>query len=201
MFTGLVAMMGTVMRLTGEGAGKRLSVAAELLDESITLGESIAVNGVCLTVVDRIPGEATFQLAPETLLRTNLGDLTPGAPVNLERALRLGDRLGGHWVQGHVDGQGTLLRRELEGAWEQFVFQLPEEWCRYLASKGSVTLNGVSLTVVQAERETFSVALIPHTLQITNLGQLQPGARVNVEVDILAKYVERLLTSQTAPGK
>lgn len=192
MFTGLVESMGTVRSLNAEGEGGRLVIDAALFGDDIKLGESTAINGVCLTIVAHQPGSATFQLAPETLRRSNLGSLRANSQVNLERALRLGDRLGGHWVQGHVDGVGALLRREPDGDWERFVFHMPTQLARYLVPKGSITVNGVSLTVVDALTDSFSVALIPHTLAITNLGLLHPGDQINLEVDILAKYVERL---------
>lgn len=193
MFTGLVESMGTVRSLQTEGEGRRLTIDAALFGNDISLGESIAINGVCLTVVETNPGVASFQLAPETLRKSNLGSLMAGSQVNLERALRLGDRLGGHWVQGHVDGVSAMLRREPDGDWERFIFHLSPSLTRYLVAKGSITVNGVSLTVVDTNADSFSVALIPHTLTITNLGMLKPGDPVNLEVDILAKYVERLL--------
>jgi riboflavin synthase len=193
MFTGLVESMGKVASQQAEGEGRRLVIDATIFGNDIALGESIAINGVCLTVVENRLGSATFQLAPETLRKSNLGMLIPGSQVNLERALRMGDRLGGHWVQGHVDGVGSLLKREKDGDWEKLIFQLPAALSRYLVPKGSITINGVSLTVVDVSTDTFSVALIPHTLAVTNLGQLQDGGTVNLEVDILAKYVERLI--------
>lgn len=193
MFTGLVETMGIVRSLQREGEGRRLTIDAELFGEDIELGESIAINGVCLTVVATGPGNAVFQLAPETLRKSNLAHVHTGDKVNLERSLRLGDRLGGHWVQGHVDGVAKLVRRELDGEWTQFVFTLPTVLSRYLVNKGSITVNGVSLTVVDVEDDWFSVALIPHTLEVTNLGKLQAGDSVNLEVDILAKYVERMI--------
>lgn len=196
MFTGLVETQGRVKSLQPEGDGQRLVIESKIFDSDIALGESIAINGVCLTVVQHQAGQAAFQLAPETLRRSNLGEMQPGHIVNLERALRLGDRLGGHWVQGHVDGLATLQSRQPDGDWEMFVFELPSELGRYVVAKGSITLNGVSLTVVDVQGNQFRVALIPHTLSITNLGMLQPGMQVNVEVDILAKYVEKLM-----PGK
>ena len=192
MFTGLVECMGTVKNLHPEGDGKRLMIDAVLFGNDIQLGESIAINGVCLTVVEHQPGSGAFQVAPETLRKTNLGNLSSGSRVNLERAMKLGDRLGGHWVQGHVDGVASVLRRRPDGDWEQFIFELPTELSRYLVPKGSITVNGVSLTVVDVTDDHFSVALIPHTLAITNLGQLRSGDTVNLEVDILAKYIERL---------
>jgi riboflavin synthase len=194
MFTGLVESMGTVRSLAAEGEGRRLTIDAALFGNDIALGESIAINGVCLTVIESKSGWATFQLAPETLRKSNLGNLFPGDQVNLERALRMGDRLGGHWVQGHVDDVGQLLQREPDGDWEKFVFEMPTELARYLVAKGSITINGVSLTVVDADEDSFSVALIPHTLAITNLGLLKAGDMVNLEVDILAKYVEKMVT-------
>jgi len=193
MFTGLVESMGKCASLQAEGEGQRLVIDATIFGNDISLGESIAINGVCLTVVEKALGSATFQLAPETLRKSNLGNLTIGSQVNLERALRMGDRLGGHWMQGHVDGVGSLLRREQDGDWERFVFQMPTALSRYLVAKGSITINGVSLTVVDVSTDAFSVALIPHTLANTNLGLLRDGNTVNLEVDILAKYVERLI--------
>jgi len=193
MFTGLVESMGKCASLQAEGEGRRLVIEASMFGNDIALGESIAINGVCLTVVEKTLGRADFQLAPETLRKSNLGNLTIGSLVNLERALRMGDRLGGHWVQGHVDGVGSLLQREQDDDWEKFIFRLPTTLSRYLVAKGSITINGVSLTVVEVSTDTFSVALIPHTLAITNLGVLREGDPVNLEVDILAKYVERLI--------
>jgi riboflavin synthase len=196
MFTGLVETQGMVKSLTAEGDGQRLVIVSNLFVSDIMLGESIAVNGVCLTVVEYSEDQAAFQLAPETLRRSNLGHLQTGITVNLERALRLGDRLGGHWVQGHVDGLARLISRQPDGDWEMFAFELPGDLSRYVVAKGSITLNGVSLTVVDVEFSQFRVALIPHTLAVTNLGVLQAGMQVNVEVDILAKYVEKLVGSQ-----
>jgi riboflavin synthase len=198
MFTGLVAMQGAVVELKPEDKGCRLTIAASLFDNTIELGESIAINGVCLTVVQFGNEQASFQLAPETLKRSNLGSLSTGLSVNLERALRLGDRLGGHWVQGHVDGVAKLLERKLDGEWEVFYFSLPATLKQYLVNKGSITINGVSLTVVEVTDDSFSVALIPHTLSMTNLGSLSAGDEVNLEVDILAKYVERMMTMRSS---
>ncbi|HMP02237.1 MAG TPA: riboflavin synthase [Gemmatales bacterium] len=195
MFTGLVETQGTVVRLEPQGAGQRLTLTARLAHEPVALGDSVAVNGVCLTVVaaDNAAETLVFELAPETLRRTNLGRLGAGSRVNLERALRLGDRLGGHWLQGHVDGVGTLSQRQPDGDWELFNFNCPEALFRYLVPKGSIAVDGVSLTLVAVEPPRFSIALIPHTLAITTLGQLGPGMEVNLEVDLLAKYVEQLL--------
>lgn len=196
MFTGLVETQGKVVQFLPNEDGNKLVIQSNMFDETIKMGESIAVNGVCLTVVTKDQQQSTFQLAPETLRRTNLVDLKPGCMVNLERALKMGDRLGGHWVQGHVDGVGILLRRQPDQNWELFHFELPGELSRYAVAKGSITVNGVSLTVVNVSDSQFSIALIPHTLVVTNLGQLKPGDKVNLEVDILAKYVERLLSAR-----
>ena len=196
MFTGLVEATGSVRSRHPAGDGIRLELDAPLFDASITLGESIAVNGVCLTVVEHSSSLAAFELSPETLRKTNLGELKIGDAVNLERSLRVGDRLGGHWVQGHVDGVGSLVRREADGGWTRFIFRLPTNLAKYVVAKGSIAVNGVSLTVVDAGDVEFSVALIPHTLAVTNLGTLQPGSPVNLEVDILAKYLERLVSAR-----
>lgn len=193
MFTGLVETLGQVVELVPAGTGRRLAVCAALAHEPVQLGESIAVNGACLTVVQVAGTALTFQVAPETLRRTNLGLLQPGNRVNLERALRVGDRLGGHWVQGHIDGTGQLLERRPDGDWEMFHFSCPATLARYLIPKGSIAVDGVSLTLVDVGPDLFSVALIPHTLAVTTLGTLSPGAIVNLEIDLLAKYVEKLL--------
>jgi riboflavin synthase len=193
MFTGLVETQGRVVELAPEGTGRRLLLCATLAHEPVQPGESIAVNGACLTVVHVAGPELTFELAPETLRRTNLGLLQPGSRVNLERALRVGDRLGGHWVQGHIDGTGQLLERRPDGDWEIFHFSCPTTLARYLIPKGSIAVDGVSLTLVDVGPDRFSIALIPHTLTVTTLGSLKPGAVVNLEIDLLAKYVEKLL--------
>ena len=195
MFTGLIETMGVVRRREPDGAGgARLSISAPIFKENgVRVGDSVAVNGACLTAVEVQGDVATFQLAPETLRRTDLGGLAAGDHVNLERALRVGDRLGGHWVQGHIDGTGTLVARRPDGDWELFRFTCPPDLARYLVPKGSVAVSGVSLTVVDTPPGGFTVALIPHTLEVTTLGALRPGAAVNVEVDLLAKYLEKLL--------
>lgn len=159
----------------------------------LSLGASLAVSGVCLTLVDMAPGISEVELAPETLRRTSLGDLKAGDELNLEPALRMGDPLGGHWVQGHVDGTLQVVdRRDLQEH-RELAFELPEDLRPYVVEKGSVTLDGVSLTVSRLHPDTFEVALIPHTLEVTNLDRLQVGDRVNFEVDVLAKYVNRAL--------
>ncbi len=194
MFTGIIEEMGTVTAIEAQPDGARLRVRAGALIEDARVGESIAVSGVCLTMVDFAPGEFAADLAAETLRRTTLGDLAPGDPVNLERPLRLDQRLGGHIVQGHVDGVGTIaaVTREGDGIWMEI--DAPAALAPYIAEKGSVAVDGISLTVAKVtDGGRFAVALIPHTLAVTTLGRKGAGVAVNLEVDILAKYVERLL--------
>jgi riboflavin synthase len=193
MFTGLVESLGNVYRLDPDGAGCHLVVAEPALAPQLTIGESVAVNGTCLTVVERDLQTFRFQVGPETLARTNLGGLSVGDVVNLERSLRMGDRLSGHWVQGHIDGLGTITSRQRDGDWELVWFQCPAELARQMVPKGSVTVDGISLTVVDVKADGFSVALIPHTLAVTTLGRKGSGATVNLETDILAKYVWKYL--------
>jgi riboflavin synthase len=193
MFTGLVQWMGTVERIERVGAGVRLVVAQGELASESKVGDSVAVNGCCLTVVAVDGASLGFDAGSETLGRTNLGRLTPGDRVNLEPSLRLGDALGGHWVTGHVDAVGTLASRHDDGDWSAFWFTAPWRLMRQMAEKGSIAVDGVSLTLVEVNDDRFSVALIPHTLQNTTLGALQVGGQVNLETDILAKYVERQL--------
>ena len=156
-------------------------------------GASIAVNGICLTVVEHDADSFSVDVMAETLRRTCLGELTPGSPVNLERAVAVGDRLGGHLVQGHVDGTGTILARQPGDRWEVVTISLPGELARYVVEKGSITVDGVSLTIAGLDDASFQVSLIPTTLALTTLGTKQVGEPVNLEVDVLAKYVERLL--------
>jgi riboflavin synthase len=196
-FTGIVEGMGKVMEVTPEAGGVRLTVAlpgAANAQDAFQIGGSVAIDGACLTVTDFGAGEVTCQVIQETLRRTTLGRLRPGARVNLERPLRVGGRLEGHWVQGHVDGRARLIERKPEGDSARFQLELlAAELGRYVVPKGSVALDGVSLTVGEATNSQFSVYLIPHTLEVTALGDRQPGDEVNVEVDILAKYLERLV--------
>lgn len=196
MFAGIVETLGDVAALVAEPPGLRLVVRSPLIASDARLGDSIAVNGCCLTVV-HIDGEtASFDVGPESLRRTNLGQLLVGSPVNLERSLRLGDRLGGHFVSGHVDAIGTLDARLDDRDWTTCWFQVPAPLTKQMASKGSVAVDGVSLTLVEVQYDRFSVALIPHTLSATTLGRLAVGDPVNIETDLLAKYVERQLEGQ-----
>jgi riboflavin synthase len=199
MFTGLVEVLGTVRDLVSDGVGCQLTVSAPQIAAEVNLGESIAVNGVCLTVVTHDGESCRFQLGPETLHRTNLGSLGVGDRVNLERSLRLSDRLGGHLVQGHIDGVGHVAERIPSGEWVTVWFTCPAELAAQMVSKGSVAVDGVSLTLVDVETERFSVALIPHTLAHTTLGSKGPGSAVNLETDIVGKYVWKYL-HPTGPG-
>jgi riboflavin synthase len=203
MFTGLVEELGTVhdVRRTGDrrrGFAARLVVKAPLVAKDAKVGVSVAVNGCCLTVVKKDRQLLGFDAGSETLSRTNLDRLDNGHHVNLERSLVLGDRLGGHLVTGHIDGLATLVKRRDEGDWSHFTFRAGIRLLRQMAGKGSVAVDGVSLTIVNVEADRFSVALIPHTLAHTTLGKLEVGATVNLETDILAKYVERQLESRSA---
>jgi len=194
-FTGIVEELGSVVAVKDLGDAALVELSAQLVTTDAKHGDSIAVNGVCLTVVDVAEGSFTADVMKETLDRSALGALAPGDPVNLERAATLGSRLGGHLVQGHVDGVGTLLSREAAEQWEVLTIGLPERLSRYLVEKGSITVDGVSLTVVSAGTDRFTVSLIPTTLRLTTLGAKRVGDPVNLEVDVLAKYVERLLTA------
>ena len=195
MFTGLVEALGVVEEMSTDGAGRVLAVATPFAAELI-LGESVAVNGTCLTVVAHDARTCRFEVGPETLVRTNLGELRPGERINLERSLRLGHRLGGHWVQGHIDGVGRMECRLPDGPWLSVWFTCPPDLAAQMVPKGSVAIDGISLTVVEVTASGFSVALIPHTLEHTTLGFKQPGALVNLETDILAKYVWKCLEAQ-----
>lgn len=193
MFTGLVEGMGRVARIDDQPPGKKLTFALGPLAAGLKIGDSVAINGCCLTTVAVAGDELSFEAGSETLSRTNLGGLTVGSYVNIERSLRLGDSLGGHLVTGHIDGLGRLVRRQDDKDWSFFWFEAAPALMRQMASKGSITVDGVSLTLVEVTSDRFSVALIPHTLQVTTLGQRQLGDPVNLETDILAKYVERQL--------
>ncbi|MFI9239973.1 riboflavin synthase [Streptomyces cinnamoneus] len=193
MFTGIVEELGEVVAVENLGDSSLLRLRGPLVTEGAKHGDSIAVNGVCLTVVETADGEFTADVMAETLSRSSLGALAPGSRVNLERPMALGGRLGGHLVQGHVDGTGTIVERVPGEHWEIVKIALPDGLARYVVDKGSITVDGVSLTVVEAGDDHFTVSLIPTTLDLTTLGIKQAGDPVNLEVDVLAKYVERLL--------
>ncbi len=200
MFTGIIEELGAVDALVDQGDAVRLTVRAPLVVQDAALGDSIAVNGVCLTVAERDQETFTADVMRESLDKTALGVLAPGARVNLERATTPAARLGGHLVQGHVDATGTVRRRVPSEHWEVVEVEVPRPLLRYLVSKGSVTVDGISLTVVEVddERSVFTVSLIPETLARTTLGFRQPGDLVNLEVDIIAKYVERMVAPISA---
>jgi riboflavin synthase len=201
MFTGIVEELGTVAGVEDQGDAIRLTIHAEHVLADAGLGDSISVNGCCLTVAERDGDTWTADVMQETLDKTSLAGVQPGDRVNLERAVTPTTRLGGHIVQGHVDGVGTIASRTPSEHWEVVEVSMPPELGRYLVDKGSVTVDGVSLTVVAARADGFSVSLIPETLARTTLGSRRPGDRVNLEVDILAKHVEKLLAAQAADGK
>ncbi|HST16112.1 MAG TPA: riboflavin synthase [Gaiellaceae bacterium] len=193
MFTGLIREVGMVAALDAGGDGLRLTIEAPETARDAQLGDSIALSGVCLTVVDRTDGRLAFDAVPETLSRTSLKTLEPGSRVNVEPALRAGDPLGGHYVQGHVDGVGSIRSVEPEGDGRRIWVDAPADLLRYVVEKGSVAVEGTSLTIADLDDRGFAIALIPHTLAETTLGALTAGDLVNLEVDVLAKYVERLL--------
>ncbi|GAB2818575.1 riboflavin synthase [Actinocorallia aurea] len=195
MFTGIVEELGEIISKTDGPESAVLAIKGPIVTSDAVHGASIAVNGVCLTVVDLKEDVFTADVMHETLARSSLGALTPGARVNLERPVRLADRLGGHLVQGHVDGVGTIAERapSPDGKWEIVRVSLPGKLSRYVVEKGSITVDGISLTVVEAAADSFTVSLIPTTLELTTLGRKAVGDPVNLEVDVVAKYVERMI--------
>jgi riboflavin synthase len=195
MFTGLIREVGGVVSVEGDQAGVRLVIDAPTIAASAALGDSISIDGVCLTVVAVQDTTVSFDAVPETLARSSLQTLESGSRVNLEPALRAGDPLGGHYVQGHVDGVGVVRSVEPEGDGRRIWFDAEPSELRYVVEKGSIAVQGTSLTVAALDDTGFAVALIPHTLEATTLGALAPGSRVNLEADVLAKYVEKLLPS------
>ncbi|MCX4849282.1 riboflavin synthase [Streptomyces sp. NBC_00893] len=202
MFTGIVEELGEVTAVEKLADASRFRLRGPVVTEGAKHGDSIAVNGVCLTVVDLGDGEFTADVMAETLDRSSLGALDTGSRVNLERPMAVGGRLGGHIVQGHVDGTGRIVERRISENWEIVKVSLPAHLSRYVVEKGSITVDGVSLTVVDAGPDYFTISLIPTTLALTTLGIKEPGDPVNLEVDIIAKYVERLLgNTAREPGE
>ena len=200
MFTGIVEELGRVRRVTPNADGARVEIEARTVVTDATIGSSIAVNGVCLTVVELGDDWWAADAVVETLARTNLGALAAGDPVNLERPVRLEDRLHGHLVQGHVDGTGTVVEREPQTDGSTFItFAAPPQVLRYVVQKGSIAVDGISLTVAGVEEDAFRIAVIPHTLAVTTLGTRAVGDTVNLETDVVAKYVERLLPERSTP--
>src|SRR6185369_15008689 len=198
MFTGLIEDVGKVQKLERRGSSARLAIETALPAAEFQVGDSVAVNGVCLTVTSRAGTLLSFDVSPETLDRSGLGRLTSGNQVNLERAMRLSDRLGGHIVTGHIDCVATIAGRLEESGNIQFSFRIPSENLRYIIEKGSVAIDGISLTVNRVTPDGFSVNIIPHTAQMTTLRFKKPGDKVNMETDIIGKYVERLLTGSSS---
>ena len=197
MFTGLVEEKGSVVSIEpiNDGTAIELTVAANVVHADANIGDSIAINGCCLTVIKIDGSQLSFEAGSETLSRTNLGKLEAGSPVNLERALAVGQRMGGHYVSGHIDVLATVDQRNEDGQWAEFWFRVPPEWTKQMANKGSVAVDGISLTLVEVQAERFSVALIPHTLAATTLGDRNVGDTVNIETDLLAKYVQQQLAA------
>lgn len=193
MFTGIIEELGSVRSVEERGENARIVIAAYVVTEGTNHGDSIAVNGVCLTALDIQPDSFAADVSRETLLRSTLGRLRPGTPVNLERAVTPATRLGGHIVQGHVDGRGQFVSVEDHGESWTVKVKYPPELARYLVFKGSVAVEGISLTIAGLTDEYFEIAIIPKTWEVTNLSHLQPGDDVNIEVDVMGKYVERLL--------
>ena len=196
MFSGIVEALGKVAAIVSEPPGCKIVVSEPKIANQVAVADSVAVNGCCLTVIEKEGDTFAFQAGPETLARTNLGELSSGSPVNLELALKADSRLGGHFVSGHIDGQAELVKINDSGDWADYYFRIPKELAKQMASKGSVAVDGVSLTLVRCEPDLFSVALIPFTLRVTTLGSKKVGDKVNIETDILAKYVQRLYESQ-----
>jgi len=199
-FTGIVREVGSIAAVSGGEAGIRLEIDAPGTAPLVGIGGSVAINGVCLTVESVEGARLVFHAVPETLSRTTLGELGRGAVVNLEPALRAGDAMGGHIVQGHVDGVGRVQSIEFEGEGLRVIVEAPDETLRYCVVKGSITVEGVSLTIAELHDDAFGLALIPHTIAETTLSRLVPGQRLNLEVDVLAKYVERLLEPRRREG-
>jgi riboflavin synthase len=198
MFTGIIEDLGTVESLKPTDQGAVITVQTSLPTAEINIGDSITVNGACLTVISKSPGRFAMDVSAETLRCTGLGQLKPGSRVNLERCLTLGKLLGGHLVSGHVDGIGRVVSIKPEGDSKLFTFEVAPAQARYLVEKGSVAIDGISLTIFSIKDSTFSVELIPHSLRSTTLGLKQPGDSVNIENDMLVKYVEKILTTRTS---
>ncbi|MGQ0811722.1 MAG: riboflavin synthase [Nitrospiraceae bacterium] len=202
MFTGIIEEMGVVKTLEKSLTSTRLDILASVVMGDLVIGASVSVNGACLTVVTKQDRDFSVEVSPETLSVTTLGALSPGAPVNLERAMRLNERIGGHLVAGHVDGVGMIRTREQEGNAVVLTIEAPKEILRYCVPKGSVTVDGISLTICALTDRSFSVSIIPHTAKATTLGMKQQGDSVNLESDLIGKYVERLLQARgQAPSK
>ena len=200
MFTGIIEELGRIRKVERRGEDARIVVEARTVTEGSTEGDSISVNGVCLTALDVKPDSFAADVSKETLFRSTLGSLQPGSPVNLERAVTPSTRLGGHIVQGHVDARGEFLSSENHGDSWTFRFAYPKELAQYLVLKGSVAVEGISLTIANLTDNYFDIAVIPKTMEVTNFSSLQPGDKVNLEADVIAKYVERMLAERGERG-
>ena len=200
MFTGIIEELGRVREIEQRGEDARIVIEARAVTEGSREGDSISVNGVCLTALDVTPDSFAADVSKETLFRSTLGQLQAGSPVNLERAVTPATRLGGHIVQGHVDARGEFLASENHGDSWTFRFSYPKEIARYLVLKGSVAVEGISLTIANLTNDHFEIAVIPKTLELTNFSQLKPGDAVNLEADVIAKYVERMLVERGVAG-
>ncbi|SHF12651.1 riboflavin synthase alpha chain [Seinonella peptonophila] len=198
MFTGLIEEVGTILDLKSNGDSMVLTIGCKHVLQDAAVGDSIAIDGICLTVTELHENAFVADAIPETVERTHLPTIRLGAKVNLERAMAMGDRLGGHLVQGHVDGTAKLIEKKARGTEVLFRFQIEPSFTRYMIEKGSITINGISLTLVEATETTFAVSIIPHTLEVTNMGQLSIGDSVNIECDLLGKYIAKLI-SKTEP--
>ena len=196
MFTGIIEELGKVVAIEAQPDAKRITFEGQLVTSDVSRGDSIAVCGACLTAVELEDGRFTADVMNETLRLTNLGDLSVGDPVNLERAMNATTRFGGHMVLGHVDGVGTVVSREPSENWEWVRVSIPEELAKYVVLKGSITIDGISLTVNEVNGNVLGFSLIPETLRLTTLGSKQPGHRVNIEADVMAKHIERLLEAR-----
>ena len=201
MFTGIIEELGTIAAIENHAAGSKITIGASLVTSDVNNGDSISVNGVCLTAINASAGSFAADVSPETLDRTTLGSLGVGSRVNLERALTPATRLGGHIVQGHVDGRGTFVSATQEGDFWTVRIGFPPEMAKYLVYKGSVTVEGISLTIAALGKDYFDIAVIPKTWELTNFSTLKPGNAVNLEADVIAKYVERMMGAKCIPTK
>lgn len=196
MFTGIIEEAGKVKKIQKESSSAKIKIEASVVTEDLKIGDSVAVNGVCLTIIEFTLKEITAEIMHETLERSSMKNAKPGDKVNLERALRVDSRLGGHIVTGHVDGTGKIISKTKDGIAEIFDISYPSEIGKYLAKKGSVAVDGISLTIVDVNKDYFRLSIIPHSLKMTTLGFKKPGDIVNLEIDVLARYIERLFSSK-----
>jgi len=200
MFTGIVSKTGRVVSVSHSGGAARVEINAPGFWDDLSLGDSVAVDGVCLTVIEIADGMAAFDVSRETLQRSVMGEYAQGTEVNLEKALLPTDRLGGHFVQGHVDGVGRYIGKTVSGENIELEFEIPADLTKYVVRKGSISINGISLTAARLDGARVTIAVIPHTIEITSLSRLKPGDKVNIECDVIAKYIEKLILSDESKG-